>query len=263
MIRGNRLRRRFDLEADRLQSLNTNSAGGHIRQTVSLLDLLLDEQVIRVRPVELVSQTPFVTSEDLSGLQDAEDLTIDAFSAGSVASGLDGVDAVEAVVRELVQLHEVALHRLCKVAQTSGGIQLIAANDLILVKSDPGDLGPGEAGDVPHRTTDPTTDIEHAVVLPHAKSPGKVVLMSRDRLAKGLSLELVGEVKALPPSPLVEERRQLVIRVHQRRVGAIAVVLVVAVQVVVALDHLVHFDLPLLLLHCEGPEQLPGAPYRL
>ena len=50
--------------------------------------------------VVLVGHQPFVDAEDAAGLEDAEDLRVDAFEGRRVHGGFDGVDGVERIGRE-------------------------------------------------------------------------------------------------------------------------------------------------------------------
>lgn len=48
-----------------------------------------------------VGHHPFVEAEDAAGLEDAEDLRIDAFEGGGVDGGLDGVGGGKGVFGEV------------------------------------------------------------------------------------------------------------------------------------------------------------------
>ena len=48
-----------------------------------------------------VGHYPFVEAEDAAGLEDAEDLRIDAFKGGGVDGGFDGVGGVESIFGEV------------------------------------------------------------------------------------------------------------------------------------------------------------------
>ena len=54
----------------------------------------------RVVVIVVVCHEPFVDAEDAAGLEDAEDLGVDAFEGGGVDGGFDCVDCVEGVFGE-------------------------------------------------------------------------------------------------------------------------------------------------------------------
>jgi hypothetical protein len=82
----------LDHEPDALQRLPGVVVPPHLGNPVTQLDLVRDLSVLRVRGVVSVRHDPFVDTEDTTGLEDLEDLAIDAFKGRGVAGGLDGVD---------------------------------------------------------------------------------------------------------------------------------------------------------------------------
>lgn len=120
------------LEAHRGERVHALLLGGHVGQAVALLDLLLDRAVQLVVLVVLGRQAPLVAREHLSGLEHAEDLGVHTLALGGVAGGLDGVDTVEGVVGELVELHEIALHRGGATHEARRGVELVSALHLVL-----------------------------------------------------------------------------------------------------------------------------------
>ena len=58
------------LESYSLESSNTLRAGSHIREAVSLLDLLLNESVVLVVLVILGSQAPLIGGEELQNTRE-------------------------------------------------------------------------------------------------------------------------------------------------------------------------------------------------
>ena len=69
----------------------------HVADAVALLDSQADLAVVRVGVVVGVGHEPFVDAEDAAGLEDAEDLAVDAFEGRGVDGGFDGVDSVEGI----------------------------------------------------------------------------------------------------------------------------------------------------------------------
>mmetsp|Transcript_15380 Transcript_15380/g.33928 ORF Transcript_15380/g.33928 Transcript_15380/m.33928 type:complete len:246 (+) Transcript_15380:1379-2116(+) len=169
-----------------------------------------------------------------------------------MAGGLDGVDAVEGVVSEGLELHEVGLHGQGGSSKARSLVHRVAAHHLVLVECDASDVRIGELGDVAHGTADAAAAVEHLGALGYSESACKVVLVARDGSLERLARQLVCEVEALAPAPLVEGSRQLVVGVHERCVGFVSGVQLAVVQVVVLVDPVVHGDVALLLLRAEG-----------
>ena len=72
----------------------------HVGDTITDLDAETDLAVVGVVVVVSISHEPFVNTKDTAGLQDAEDLGVDALERGSVDGSLDGVDCIEGVLGE-------------------------------------------------------------------------------------------------------------------------------------------------------------------
>lgn len=87
-------------EASSLHGRQRNLNLLHVGDTVTDLDSETDLTVVGVVVVVGVRHEPLVDTEYTAGLQNAENLAVDALERGGVDSGLDGVDGVEGVVRE-------------------------------------------------------------------------------------------------------------------------------------------------------------------
>lgn len=88
--------------------------------------------------------------------------------------------------------------------------------------------------------------------------------MAGDGHLEYLSRELIGEVEALAPAPLVEQGGQLVVGVDESGVAGVPslhALGAVVMQIVVGVNPLAHFDVSLLLLHRELGEDLEGTSY--
>lgn len=72
----------------------------HAGDAVSLLDSKTNAAVVEVVVIVGIRHQPLVDTEDAAGLEDAEDLGVDALEGGGVAGRLDSVDSVEGVVGE-------------------------------------------------------------------------------------------------------------------------------------------------------------------
>jgi hypothetical protein len=82
----------LDHESDTLERLPGVIVPPHLGNAVTQLDLVCDLPVLRVRGVVSVRHDPFVDTEHATGLEDLEDLAVDAFKGRGVAGGLDSVD---------------------------------------------------------------------------------------------------------------------------------------------------------------------------
>jgi len=135
-----------------------------------------------------------------------------------------------------------------------------------VVQGHTSDGGVGELGDVSHGTADTAAAVQHLVAGGHTEAASNVVLVTSDGLLEGLAGQLVSEVEALAPAPLVEKGGQLVVGVHQGGVRLVTVLqtdLLVIVQVVILINPIVHLDLALLLLGRESGQNLPGSAQRV
>jgi hypothetical protein len=97
-------------EASSLHGLERNLDLLHVRDTVANLDSETDLTVVGVIVVVGVGHEPLVDTENTAGLQDAENLAVNALEGRCVDSGLDGVDGIEGVVREGHLLDESVWH---------------------------------------------------------------------------------------------------------------------------------------------------------
>ena len=82
----------LDDEPDALQRLSSVVVPPHLGNPIPELDLVCDLAVFRVGSVVTVGHDPFVNSKDTTGLEDLEDLAVDALESRSVAGSLDSVD---------------------------------------------------------------------------------------------------------------------------------------------------------------------------
>lgn len=90
----------LELEPRGLDGAQAFRDGDHVGDAVALLDAEADLAVAGVGVVVGVCHEPFVDAEDAAGLEDAEDLRVDALEGGGVHGGFDGVDGVEGGVWE-------------------------------------------------------------------------------------------------------------------------------------------------------------------
>ncbi len=211
---------------------------GEIGQAVALLDLLLDAAVLRVAAVVEVGEAPLVDREVGAGLEHALDALEEGDAVGRVAGGLDAVGGVVAVRLE-GQVHEVRHDELAAVGEPGLLGELAAAADLVVVGVDAGDLGAGVLGDVAHRAADAAAEVHGLHARVEAQLAGEEALVALERVAELLVLEARREVEAVAPAELVEVGDQVVVLVHQRAVGALALVaagLAVVVELAVVLD---------------------------
>lgn len=90
----------LELESGGLHGGKGNLDLLHVGDTITDLNAETDLTVARVVVVVSISHEPFVNTKDTAGLQDAEDLGVDALEGRSMNGGLDGVDCVEGVLGE-------------------------------------------------------------------------------------------------------------------------------------------------------------------
>ena len=130
------------------------------------------------------------------------------------------------------------------------------------IQGDTSDLCVGEFGDVPHGSSDTAPAVQHLVAGLNAEPTSKVVLVAGDSHLECLARELVREVKALAPAPLVEQSGQLVVGIDEGGVAGVSTLHTfgtVVMQVIIGVNPLVYLDVSLLLLHRELREDLKGA----
>ena len=90
----------LELESGGLHSGNGNLDLLHVGDTITDLDAETDLTVAGVVVVVSISHEPFVNTKDTAGLQDAEDLGVNALEGRSVDGSLNGVDGIESVLGE-------------------------------------------------------------------------------------------------------------------------------------------------------------------
>lgn len=200
----------LELETGVLHGLDTLGDADHVGDTVALLDTETDAAVLGVLVVVLVGHQPLVDTEGAAGLENAEDLRVDANQLGSVHSSLDGVDGVEAVVGEL-HLHEVALDEGHLVRETLLLGVVGGAVDLVVVVVEAGDVGAGELDNFTCRSADTAADVQNLHAFGDAGLHGKVVLVAGDGLVEGLAVGEAAEVERRAPTVLVEIGGQVVV----------------------------------------------------
>lgn len=88
------------LKAGVVDGGNTLRDLAHVGDTITLLDTQSDLTVVEVVVVVVVGHEPLVNTKDTTGLEDTEDLAVDALESRGVDSSLDSVDGIKAVVRE-------------------------------------------------------------------------------------------------------------------------------------------------------------------
>jgi hypothetical protein len=193
----------LELEAGGLHGGDGNLDLLHVADTITELNAQADLAVVRIVVVVFVGHQPLVDAEDAAGLENAEDLAVDALETGSVDGGLDGVDGVEGVVRE-VHLHEVALGEGDLLVKTLLlGVHGSALN-LVVVVVEAHDVAAGELCDLSCGSADTAADVQHSRALLDAHLQGQVVLVSCGGLLEGLALAVAAEVEALSPTILVQ-----------------------------------------------------------
>jgi len=200
----------FELEAGVLHGLDTLGDGDHVGDTVTLLNTETDTAMLGVIVVVLVSHQPFVHTEGAAGLENAEDLRVDANQLGSVHGGLDGVHSVKGVVGEL-HLHEIALDKGHLVGQALLLSVVGGAVDLVVVVVEAGDVRAGEFDNLTGRAADTAADVQNLHALGDAGLHGEVVLMTGDGLVEGLTVGEAAEVEGGAPAVLVEVSSQVVV----------------------------------------------------
>lgn len=88
------------LETGSLHGSKSNLNLLHVGNTITDLDTETDLTVVGVVVVVSISHEPFVNTEDTAGLQDAENLGVNALEGRSVDGSLNGVDGIESVLGE-------------------------------------------------------------------------------------------------------------------------------------------------------------------
>ena len=88
------------LETSSLHGSKSNLNLLHVGNTITDLDTETDLTVMGVVVVVSISHEPFVNTKDTAGLQDAEDLGVNALEGRSVDGSLNGVDGIESVLGE-------------------------------------------------------------------------------------------------------------------------------------------------------------------
>jgi hypothetical protein len=182
--------------------------------------------VVGVVVVVLVRHQPLVDTEDTTGLENAEDLAVNALKRWCVNSGFDGVDGIERVVRERHLLpsiseeylgcgertyHEVTLDVLELVRQTlllgvgSGTLNLV----VVVVQSN--NVNTSELDDLTGGSTDTAANIQDAHVVLEVHFVGKVVLVAGNGLVERLAICVAGKVERLSPAVLVQVGREVVV----------------------------------------------------
>lgn len=198
------------LEAGGLHGVEGLGDLAHVGDAVALLDAEADLAVVQVVVVVLVGHEPLVDAKDAAGLEDAEDLAVDALERGGVDGSLDGVDGVERVVGE-AHLHEVALDVVELVGQALlGGVGGGALN-LVVVVVEAGNVAAGELGNLAGRAADAAADVENLHALLDADAVSQVVLVAGNGLVEGLALGETAEVEGLAPAVLVQVGGQVVV----------------------------------------------------
>ena len=89
-----------ELEAGSLHGVEGDLDLAHVGNAVTLLDTETDLAVVQVVVVVVFGHEPFVHTENTAGLEDTENLRVDAFEGWCVDGGLNGVDCVESVIFE-------------------------------------------------------------------------------------------------------------------------------------------------------------------
>jgi hypothetical protein len=213
-------------EASSLHGLERNLDLLHVGDTVTDLDSETDLTVVRVVVIVVVGHEPLVDTEHTAGLQDAEDLAVDALEGRCVDGGLDGVDCIEGVVGErhlLVPVseaqkllrdesyHKVTLGELELVRQTLLlGIPSGTLN-LVVVVVEANNVDAGELDNLSCRSSNTAPNIEDAHVVPQTHLMCEVVLVASNGLVERLSVGIATEVKALAPAILVQVSREVVV----------------------------------------------------
>lgn len=146
----------------------------------------------------MLAESKCFTTHDTSGLENLEDLSVNALKGRGVASSLNRVNSVKAVgAKLLLKLHEVALDEREVVRETSLGSLLASTANLELVVVDTNNLGVTEAGDLASGSTDTATDVKNAHARAETHHRREVVLVAGKSLEEGLSLVEATEVERL------------------------------------------------------------------
>mmetsp|Transcript_20493 Transcript_20493/g.44241 ORF Transcript_20493/g.44241 Transcript_20493/m.44241 type:complete len:220 (-) Transcript_20493:566-1225(-) len=161
-----------DLKPSLLQCRQTIMRRCNIRQPISLLNLLLNQNVFFVVGIILVSKAPFITGKDGSRLENTVDFRIAPDTIGSMTRRLDSIGGIKR--RRFKGLfHEVTLSGTTadlRQAVRLGGVivkvsigttQLVTAIDLVLIQCQSCNIGSGEFANISHWSTDATSDIQH------------------------------------------------------------------------------------------------------
>lgn len=107
--------------------------------------------------------------------------------------------------------HEVSLDEIELLRQALLRSVVSSSIDLIVVVVQTGDVAAGELCDFARRSANTTSDVKHLHTLLDSDLVGKVVLMTGNRLIKGLAVGEAAEVEGLAPAILVQIGRQVVV----------------------------------------------------
>lgn len=176
----------LDLESNLFQRVPRVFIVSHLGNPIAQLDAVGDLLVFRVGRVPLVRHDPFVNTESSSGLEDLEDLTVDAFKVGRMDGRFDRVNGVKLVLAKAGgEVHEIALSEVNQVLEAGLLGVRTSTGKLVVVVVDTGDVSIGKGGDFARGTANTTADVEDAHAGLEVHRLCEVVLVSRELEVKG------------------------------------------------------------------------------
>lgn len=157
---------------------------------------------------------PFVGDIELARLEHSIDFGVDIAELRGMACSFDRVSTIEGVVRE-GHVQEIAADNFAQSIQAGLLVVAASSSDLVVVDGDSDHVCSRVSSDGTHGASDTTSCIQNLIARMNLEQIAHPFLVHPRLFAMRLARDGRREMEALPPSPLVDIRHEVVEGIHE------------------------------------------------